>query len=39
MKKLLAVLAIVAFLASAAAPVLQDSAEDAYPKPLSVEQM
>ena len=37
MKKLLAVIAVVAFLASAAAPVLHDSAEHAYPKPLVVQ--
>ncbi len=34
MKKLVAVIGIVAFLASAVAPVMQDSAVDAYPKPL-----
>lgn len=37
MKKLLAGLAIIAFLA-AATPAVHDTAEHAYPKPLSVEQ-
>ncbi|MFG6147170.1 lipoprotein [Halobacillus sp. B23F22_1] len=39
MKKLLAVLGVVALLASAAGPVVYDTADDNYPKPLVVEQV
>ncbi|MFZ0370264.1 MAG: hypothetical protein WAM07_11795 [Halobacillus sp.] len=37
MKKMIAVIGVVAFLASAAAPILSDSAVDAYPRPLVAE--
>ncbi|WP_258871506.1 hypothetical protein [Halobacillus trueperi] len=40
MKKFLALIGIVAFLSTAAfTPGIQDSAEDAYPQPLSYDQV
>ncbi len=37
MKKLLAVLALATLLASAAAPIVHDTAEDNHPRPLIVQ--
>ncbi|GGF20697.1 hypothetical protein GCM10010954_19300 [Halobacillus andaensis] len=39
MKKLVAVFALVTLLASAAAPIVYDTAEDTWPRPLVVEQV